>query len=505
MSNLPLEQLVVKYQDFRKKLKAYRFADYLIGWDSETEAPSGCFDERSQMVGILSSESFKLMTCSDTVNLVNELYERKSELTPLLALEIKKYKKELDQILNIPLTEYVKYNTLLASSQQKWAIAKNKSDFTLFRDTLKEIIAYQKKLMKYYETDELKGYDTLLDIYEEGITEKDYDAFFDVLKRDLVPFVLEVSSRKSPAKKSLINKKFKEEKQEILSHYFLDVLKFDWQRGVLKKSEHPFTSGFGSTDVRVTTHYYEDNVYSNIFSVIHEGGHATYELQCDQTLDETFLGGGATMAMHESQSRLYENMIGRSRAFWEAHFDKLKTTFPSQMKDITIDDVYYDVNRVERSLIRTEADELTYPIHIMLRYDLEKMLLEGNLAVDDLPKKWNELMMSYLGIEIPNDKNGVLQDIHWAMGSFGYFPTYAYGSAIAAQLYYYMNKEFDVAESLRKKTTADVNEWLKEHVHKYGKTLSPNEMLIKATGEAFNPKYYIDYLKNKYSKIYNIN
>ena len=377
------------------------------------------------------------------------LAKTRKEFSTELASLSKKYKnidddyfEELEDILimsDIGVNTVVKFVDKLKKRVKEESIKDT--------DTLKEIIAYQKKLMKYYETDELKGYDTLLDIYEEGITEKDYDAFFDVLKRDLVPFVLEVSSRKSPAKKSLINKKFKEEKQEILSHYFLDVLKFDWQRGVLKKSEHPFTSGFGSTDVRVTTHYYEDNVYSNIFSVIHEGGHATYELQCDQTLDETFLGGGATMAMHESQSRLYENMIGRSRAFWEAHFDKLKTTFPSQMKDITIDDVYYDVNRVERSLIRTEADELTYPIHIMLRYDLEKMLLEGNLAVDDLPKKWNELMMSYLGIEVPNDKNGVLQDIHWAMGSFGYFPTYAYGSAIAAQLYYYMNKEFDVAES----------------------------------------------------------
>lgn len=504
MQHLPLEELMVKYQDFRRKLKAYRFADYLISWDSETEAPSGCFDERSQMVGVLSSESFKLMTCSDTVTLINTLYDHRNELDSLLSLEITKIKKELSQILKIPMDEYVKYNTLLAVSQQKWALAKNQSDFSLFSDTLKQIIAYQKKLMKYYETAALKGYDTLLDLYEEGMTKEDYDAFFNTLKKELVPFVLEIASRKSPSSKTLIGENFSKKKQEELAKYFLNVLNFDWQRGVLKESEHPFTSGFGSTDVRVTTHYYEDNVYSNIFSVIHEGGHATYELQCDKALDETLLGGGASMAMHESQSRLYENMIARSKKFWEMHFNKLKSTFKKQLKDVTVDDVYYDVNRVERSFIRTEADELTYPLHIMLRYDLEKMLLEGDLSVDDLPEKWNELMETYLGIKVSDDKNGVLQDIHWAMGSFGYFPTYAYGSAIAAQLYYYMNKEFDVEKSLEKGTTEDINAWLKEHVHKYGRTLTPNEMLIKATNEPFNPQYYINYLKEKYSKIYNL-
>ena len=211
------------------------------------------------------------------------------------------------------------------------------------------------------------------------------------------------------------------------------------------------------------------------------------------------------MAMHESQSRFYENIIGRKYSFWETHYPVLQELFKDELKDTTLDDFYHNVNKVVCSLIRTEADELTYSLHIMIRYELEKGLISGTISVDELPQKWNEMYENYLGITPPNDSLGVLQDIHWAGGSFGYFPTYALGSAYAAQLYNAMKKEINVDEIIKSKNLKEINEWLKKHVHYYGKTLSPKEIIIKSTKEEFNPKYYIEYLKEKYMSIYNLN
>ena len=285
----------------------------------------------------------------------------------------------------------------------------------------------------------------------------------------------------------------------------MDVMNFDKTKGLMKESEHPFTSGFGTTDVRITNHYYEDLLTSSIFSVIHETGHGLYEQNCNPELDETLLGGGASMAMHESQSRFYENIIGRKYSFWETHYPVLQELFKDELKDTTLDDFYHNVNKVVCSLIRTEADELTYSLHIMIRYELEKGLISGTISVDELPQKWNEMYENYLGITPPNDSLGVLQDIHWAGGSFGYFPTYALGSAYAAQLYNAMKKEINVDEIIKSKNLKEINEWLKKHVHYYGKTLSSKEIIIKSTKEEFNPKYYIEYLKEKYMSIYNLN
>lgn len=497
------DKLVQAYQTYRTKLRAYRFAEYLISWDSETEAPVGCFDVRSQMVGVLSSESFKLMTCKDTVDMINELYANLNELDELLQIEIKHAKKSLDKLTKIPEDEYVSYMELLSKSSLVWANAKKNNDFASFEPILTKIVEFNQKMMKYLETDTLKGYDTLLDEYEEGATQVVYDEFFDTLKKELVPFAKKVCSTKinyHPLKETTYPK----EKQELLTKYFVNELGLDPNYTVVKTSEHPFTSGFGSTDVRITTHYYEDNLLSNIYSVIHEGGHAIYELQCGSHLEETLLGGGSTMAMHESQSRFFENIIGRSYHFIEKHYPKIKSLFEEELDGITMEDFYFNCNEAKMSFIRIEADELTYPIHIMIRYDIEKELMSGKLQVKDLPARWNELVKDYLGLDVPSDTVGVLQDVHWSGGSFGYFPTYAYGSAIAAQLYYAMKKEFDVTEDIKHNSLKKVKEYLKENVHQYGQTKLPQEMLLKATGEKFNPKYYIEYLKEKYTKLYNL-
>lgn len=501
---MSLKDLLNQYEELVLKRNAFNYANYIIGWDSETEAPAGCFENRSKMIGVLAGEGFRLGTSEETQALIDALYEKIDELDDDMKIIIKKEKRSIDQMKKIPENEYIEYSVLMASSQQVWANAKRNNDFNSFAPTLEKIVDFQKKLMKYLETDTLKGYDVLLDQYEEGSNQAIYDEFFNTLKRDLVPFVLKITSNKLPTDKNLNGKYFSVDKQEKLSKYLLDVMKFDWNRGVIKTSEHPFTSGYTSQEVRITTHYYTDSLLSSMYSVIHEGGHALYELQVNPKYDFTVLSGGSTMAMHESQSRFYENMIGRSKAFFDTHYPKIQELFSEELKDITSDDFYQLANEAKCSLIRTEADELTYPLHIMIRYEIEKMLLNDQITVNDLPIVWNKMVKDYLGIDVPNDTLGVLQDVHWSGGSFGYFPTYAYGSAISAQLYNAMSKDINIEEALKEGTTEKINNWLKEHVHQYGGSLLPNEILLKATNETFNPNYYVNYLKEKYTKIYNI-
>lgn len=491
------------YQTSKQKINALSYALYLISWDSETEAPVGCFEERSNQIGTLVSMMLDISHNEAYIEAVKKLYNSKDSFDRDFQLEIEKVYEALIKELKIPTNEMIEYEMLLSKANQIWCDAKLTNDFNKFYPILSQIIEWQKKYIKYLETEELNGYNVLLNDYEKGFTKKEYDEFFNLLKEKLVPFVKKVTSSKS-INDDFIKKNFDIHKQKIFAKYLMDVMCFDQKFGLTKESEHPFTSGYGTTDVRVTCHYYEDLMTSSIFSMIHELGHATYERGCNPKYDNTALSGGTTMAMHESQSRFYENIVGRSKAFWKKHFIKLQEVFPAELKDVSYEDFYKVVNKVENSLIRVEADELTYPLHIMVRYDIEKMLFEEGLDPKDLPNVWNKLYKDYLGVDVPNDTLGVLQDVHWAGGSFGYFPTYALGSAYAAQLYYQMKKELDVDDAFGSDTLEKVNYWLKEKVHKYAGSKTPKEILLLATGEEFNPEYYVKYLIEKYSSIYNI-
>lgn len=497
-----IQKYIQEFYDKRRILNALSYALYLIEWDTETEAPKGCLDNRSEQVGVLYEQIMNIRFDEKFIETINYLYNHQDELDELLKKEIIKVHKDLEQTLKIPKDEQVKMSVVFASSGSIWADAKVNNNFNQFAPTLEKIVDYTKKVCAYLETENCKGYDILLDSYEEGSSKEEYDRFFLSLKKDLVPFVKKIAGKTLSFNRDFLNKTYSASGQREIANYLMDVMCFDRNFGLLKESEHPFTSGSGTTDIRITTHYYEDLLLSNIYSVIHEAGHGTYERNVDPKLDNTYLSGGTTMAMHESQSRFYENIIGRDLAFWETHFKKIKEVFPNELKDTTVEDFYKASNEVKMSFIRTEADELTYPLHIMLRYDLEKELIEGNLTVNELPARWNELMKEYFGLDVPTDTLGVLQDIHWAGGSFGYFPTYALGSAYAAQLYHQMKKEINVEKIIRSGSLQEIHEWLKEKVHKFGGSKTPQEILILATGEKFNPQYYIDYLKEKYSKIY---
>jgi len=487
------------YKNMRKRLNAYGYAMWLLSWDLETDHPAGGLDYRADQIEVLSNEIYALETDKKYLKAIDYLYENLDQLDDLLRREIKKIEKEMRLIKKMPKQEYIDYQVLLSKSTTLWAKARDNDDLERFLPVLEKIVAYQRKIVRYLQTPEIKGYDVLLDLYEEGMTTKEYDVFFEDLRNELVPFVLTATSGKKPLSRRLTKNIFPLYKQKMFNMYLTDVFKFDLNRGVVRTSAHPFTSNFSSFDVRITTRYIENSIESAIFSTIHEMGHGIYEQNIDPKLKDTYLASGSSMGIHESQSRMYENMIGRSFAFWEVHYDHLKEIFDKELKNVSLLDFYQYINRAERSLIRTEADELTYPLHIMVRYEIEKQLISGKLKVKDVSKRWKKLYQEYVGIRPKNDKEGVLQDIHWSAGSFGYFPTYALGSAYAAQIFYAMNKSFNVENAISNNNIEKINTWLKDHIHKYGQTKTPKEILLLATKEPFKSTYYIEYLKRKFS------
>ncbi len=489
------------FRNMVKKQKSYAYFLQLTGWDSHTEAPEESFKRRAEMVGRLSGDLFEMETSEEYASVVNHLYEHIGELDDELAREIRLAKKDLDKIITIPKDEYVEYNKLMQRAQKIWEKAKADDDYESFRPVLEKIIDYKKRFIAYYGSEKLP-YDVLLDEYEEDMTMKDYDAFFDALKKDLVPFVKEILKKQPKRNDAFRKATYPADKQKDFVRYLMKVLDYDLNRGLLKESVHPFTWNTSPDDVRFTVRYHEDYMFASVFAAIHELGHATYEQGVDRRFDDTLLSSGASMGIHESQSRFYENMIGRSRAFWAIHFSELKKCFPEQLKGVDENDMYQAANKVEASLIRIEADELTYPLHIMLRYELEKKLITGALDTKALPMAWNKLMKEYLNVTPESYSEGVLQDVHWSGGMFGYFPTYALGTAYAAQIYHAMQKDFDIDQAIKDNRLADVKVWLNDRIHRHGKRLSPKALLKKVTGEDFNPDYYINYLKEKYSELY---
>ena len=493
-----MEKSMEFYKKQRRKISAFNYVGFVIGWDMETDAAEQSIMADSEQVSVISEMTYQLMTDPEFEQAVSTLYAERDKLDETLRHEIEVTYKSVADTKKIPQDEYAAYGELTSKAYPVYVRAKNENNFELFRPYLEKIVDYCRKQTKWLQTDELHGYDVLLDQYEPHYNQAKYDKFFNALRERLVPFVKKVTAKPVEAP-AWAKRSFPADKQKDFCEYLRGVMCFDKSRGIMKESEHPFTSGFGTDDVRITNHYYENKFDSSIFSAIHETGHALYEQQCDSSLNGTLSGGGASLGMHESQSRFYENIIGRSRAFWQVHYPVLKQTFPEQLSDVTLDDFLAYINTAERSFVRTEADELTYPLHVMLRYEIEQKVISNELQVKDLPEYWKAKFNEYFGITPPTDTLGVLQDVHLAYGNFGYFPTYALGSAIASQLFYYMNKDFDVSESLKSGNTAQINEWLKERVHKYGSSKYPDEILRLATGEDFNPDYYIDYLINKYS------
>ena len=507
------QKAVTRIKEILDEKRSLDHAITLLHWDLETEAPTMGVNKIAKTIGYLSGESYSKVINEEFKKLIMGL--NVEELTEIERKEIEEIKKEyFDKLDKIPKNDYEEYSKLTVIATKKWEEAKTNNNFEIFKDYLRQIINYNKKFIAYRNVGE-KPYNILLDDYEKDITVDTLDVFFKKIKTDLSPFIKSILSveleEEMKSKISIFNElSFDIEKQKQFSRYIAKLIGFDFDKGVIKESEHPFTLNFNNKDVRITTHYYEKNILSSIFSTIHEGGHAIYEQQIDDSISDTILGEGTSMGIHESQSRLFENMFGRNFNFWKGVYIKFDELFDVKSKGIEVSDFYKIINIVNKSLIRIEADELTYPIHIMIRYELEKEIfsnleeIENTDYIDYLATKWADLYEEFLGIRPETYSDGILQDVHWSSGLFGYFPSYALGSAYAAQIYQAMNRNININESLLNTDFISINAFLKEKIHRFGKSKTPNEILFIATNEEFNSDYYINYLKDKYSKIYGL-
>ncbi len=485
------------------KKHAYSHAMNLLSYDAVTGAPSGGAENRGRTMAVLSEVIYGLSAGEETGRLLKALAEVRDELEPVTRRQVGELLRAYERTRKIPADEYIEYTVLLNEADDVWHRAKEASDYGLFEPLLNKIVRANRKFAGYYDSSK-EPYDVLLDEYERGLDMAKCDEFFAVLKERLVPLIKAISAKGVQPEASFLRKEYPIDGQKKLSDYLMSYMGIDRACCTLGETEHPFTSNFDRRDVRITTHYYPDNMTSSMFSVIHEGGHALYELNIGEELDGTSLCGGVSMGIHESQSRFYENLIGRSRGFAEALMPKLLELFPEQLGGVTAEDFYRAVNRSEPSLIRIEADELTYSLHIMIRYEIEKLLIQGGLDTKDLPRVWNEKVKEYLGLEVPDDRHGVLQDSHWSGGAIGYFPSYALGSAYGAQILAKMRETVDLDAAIASGSLAPVNDWLRKNIWSYGCLYDPNQLFEMCCGEKFDPKYYIDYLTEKYCGLYGI-
>lgn len=499
-----------KIYETLKLSHAYNHAMTLLSWDLETEAPEKAVEGISETMEILSLKNYEIITDPSFKELVYTINTK--ELSELDKQVIEKIKEEIfEKIEKIPADVYSAYSALLTKSEHIWAEAKTSNDLDKFKDTLISVINSTKKIIGY------KGYkkhpyDVLLDDYEPGLTVDSADELFNKIKEELVPFIKEITNKKDGKIKELKNK-FNSIKvpiylQKKISLRLMEIMNFDFTKGLLKESEHPFTTNMNNKDVRLTTHYYENDLLSSIYSTIHETGHAIYEQQIADKYSKTnILGVGASMGMHEAQSRLFENNLGKDDEYVKFMYDEIINIVPEIGEKISLSDFTLIVNDVLPSFVRTDADEVTYPLHILIRYELEKEIfsnLDEYTDIQTLSDKWNDKYEEYLGIRPKTYSEGILQDVHWAAGLFGYFPSYLLGSAYASQFYNEMFNRFDLKNDLKNKDFKNINNYLKDTIHQYGASKKPSELIEISTGESFDPNYYINYLKNKYSKIFEL-
>lgn len=498
-----MENVETKFMELVKKMNHYSQALSLMAWDSRTGAPKKSIGQRSEVMGTLSSEVFAMSTSSEMRRLLEQL-QLKSNLSEIVAKSVEETQKFYDRNTKIPADEYKAYVMLQAEAESVWEEAKEKGDFSLFQPYLEKLVTYNRKFIDYLGYEE-HPYNTLLDDYEPGVYTETLDVVFNDLKEKLIPLVKKVTASKKKPDTTSLFVHFPKKAQEELSSSILETMGYDFERGRLSETVHPFAIGINPNDVRVTTKYDESDFRVALLGTVHEGGHALYEQNIDPKLMGTPLASGTSMGIHESQSLFWEKFVGQALPFWETSYPVLKQYSSGQFDDVSLETFYFALNEAKPSLIRIEADELTYCLHIILRYELEKGLFDGSIEVKDLPRLWNKKMEEYFGIQPGHDGEGVLQDVHWSAGLFGYFPSYALGLIYAAQLKEAILKDLpNFDELIRTNQLHVIREWLTEHVHQFGKLKKPKEILHDITGAGIDAQPLFNYLTEKYSRLYEL-
>ncbi len=500
---MTVREAAEKLEKLEQKLNAYNHAMGVMYYDSATAAPAGSAVGRGETLGVLSGTYYELFAAPDVGVLLETILSNRDEIDTLTAKKAEIMKRDYDETSKIPQEEYVAFTKLCSDAENVWHRAKKENDFAAFAPYIDQIVETLIRFAGYYGPGQ-DPYDVWLSQNERGLTQKTLDAFFESLRGKIVPLLKRIQAEGIEIDDSFLHQEYPIEKQKAFSDYLMQVMQIDRNYCAIGETEHPFTTNFNKYDVRITTHYYTDHPEFSMYSVIHEGGHALYELHTGDELIGSCLATGTSMGVHESQSRLFENMVGRSEAFISYIFPKMQEIFWPQLQNVTAHQMYLALNKCEPSLIRTEADELTYALHIMVRYEIEKKLFKGEAKAKDLPGLWAEMMRAYLGIEVPDDTSGVLQDSHWSNAQMGYFPSYAIGSAYAAQFVAHLKRDIDMEKAISSGNLKPVEDWLCEKIWRFGRGMDPEEILLNACGEPFNPTYYTDYLEEKFSAIYGL-
>lgn len=477
----------------------------VLEWDQQVCMPEGGNEARSQQLALTYRLAHERITSADVGRLLESLRPHITELEPdsdearLIQLAAQQYEK----LTRVPAEKVAAFAEATGRAHTFWVQSRAENDFGKFQPHLEKIVDLRREYAEYFAPyDHI--YDPLLDDYEKGMKTADVQAIFDQLRPQQVELVRAISNRPQ-VRDDFLYQPFDEEKQWSFGKEVITQIGYDWRRGRLDRAAHPFSIHFGIDDVRITTRVDPNFFNPFFFATLHESGHALYEMGVDPALARTPLATGTSLAVHESQSRMWENLVGRSLPFWKHYYKKLQSLFPAQLGDVGLDAFYKGINRVAPSYIRVEADEATYNLHIMLRLEIEIALMDGSLAVKDLPGYWNARMQEYLGVTPPDDAKGVLQDVHWSAGYIGYFATYALGNVLSAQLWERINQDIpDLPGLIEQAEFAPLLEWVRTNIHRHGSKFPPQELVRRITGTQIDPAPYLRYLNQKYRTIYEL-
>ncbi len=489
-----------RFEAWEKKLSAYSYAMTLHGLDGNN-APVQGRKYRESMAVILASEMFEIEH-DETILPVLERLSAQDE-DPVLKQRAQLRLNRMKQSLSVRKEDYEQYRKVLAESIEAWLKYKPAADWKSYAPYLQDLVQAYRALQKPRLQEGQKLYDLLLDDHEKGWDTVRYDAFFKEIRTCAVS-LLEQIRTKDQIDDSFLHQYYPADKQRAFMPQILKYMGFSEEWGRISESEHPLTTPVTAGDIRFTTKYREHDVSAAILSSVHEIGHAWFGHQIDPAYEGTILARAMSAGLHESQSRLCENHLGRSTAFWQYNLPLLQEVFPAELAGITPETFCRALNRTEATLVRTQADELTYPLHIMIRYEIEKMMFSDDPDILHLDEVWNQMYHEYLGLEVPDAQSGILQDMHWPYAYFGYFPTYALGSAFAAQFNAAMRKDINVDDLLREGRTEEIFAWLKEHVQHWGAFLSTDEIIRRACGEDFSPRFWTEYITKKYTELYRL-
>lgn len=474
----------------------------MIDWDFETYMPTGGGKQRSKEMALMAGLVHDRYTSPTIVELIRRI-KSDPEYNTLSFIEkrnVHLVEKKYNEETRVPKDLVEKIAEQKAISIQAWKKAKEKKNYSIFKPELDKTLKLAKERAQYLAP-EKDPFDALLEEFEPSFNSEMIKKLFSELREGLIPIIRKCQDSSKQPDMSLINRHCSIDIQKKIADHIAKLVHYDLERGRIDETEHPFTNGYYD-DVRITTHYYEDDFASSLYSVMHEAGHALYEQNLDKQFVYQALGKSSSYGIHESQSRFIENLIGRSPDFWENYLPKFKEITGKIFSDVDLDAFTHAINEVKPSKIRIEADEVTYSLHVIIRFEIEKELLSGKITTDELPEVWNKKYKDYLGVDIENDSEGVMQDTHWAAGYFGYFPSYALGNIYNGQMLNVIKKDLPYDDLLRKGVLKPIIDWLIEKVHKQSNLYDPLELIKKISGEEINPKYFIDYLEEKYSKIY---